>query len=480
MRVFKSIGLYSLSSFIQKSIGFFLLPVYTSVLLPEDYGVISVVTTIASVLFTLFTISLPSAITRFYVDYSENHSKLAIFISTLIYFLVGVNAIALTLMLLFGENIFYFVLGKIEFYPYMVLALLSVFGQLLYNIALGLLQIQEKPKEYIILSLSFVLLNVSCVLYYLLIQKEGVIGYLLANLFSSTVFSFISLWHLRSYLTFKFDLKMLRSALKYSLPIVPYSVSSYIATSIDRILLNGILNAGMVGIYSIANTLSLPIKIITTSVNMAFVPIYYRACTNNSYREIIEISKVFIWLYNVMAITLSLFAYEIVFVFLDPKYLESVIIIPILAFTFAVYGLYYIFINIFFYEKRATNNVSIITIISLGLNVILNLILIPTFDILGSAFATFFTQVVIAVYAAVFGKRHEKVSWNYWQFFISYLVSILIGWLPLLFFQSEVSWLIFLMKTVMIIIAVVLLNFILWKRIDGPIIYYVGKYFKDK
>ena len=63
---FKNTAIYVVISFLQKAIGFFLLPLYTVVLAPSDYGTVNVVNTIVGFLSTLYGLSLNGAAGRFY------------------------------------------------------------------------------------------------------------------------------------------------------------------------------------------------------------------------------------------------------------------------------------------------------------------------------------------------------------------------------------------------------------------------------
>ena len=59
-RILRNSGLYSFVSFLQKGAAFFLLPVYTAYLTPEDYGTLSVIQALVSFfsIFLLFVVSV--------------------------------------------------------------------------------------------------------------------------------------------------------------------------------------------------------------------------------------------------------------------------------------------------------------------------------------------------------------------------------------------------------------------------------------
>jgi O-antigen/teichoic acid export membrane protein len=72
---------YTFSSLLIKAFGFFLLPLYTAYLSPNDYGITNLIHSFLSVSTFLVSFSLYSAIPRFYVEYKDQRDKLKLLIS---------------------------------------------------------------------------------------------------------------------------------------------------------------------------------------------------------------------------------------------------------------------------------------------------------------------------------------------------------------------------------------------------------------
>ena len=71
-RLLKNSGIYGMVQILQKCIGLVLIPVYTTLLTPAEKGITDVVTPIVSFLSILYSLSINSAVIRFYVDYKED------------------------------------------------------------------------------------------------------------------------------------------------------------------------------------------------------------------------------------------------------------------------------------------------------------------------------------------------------------------------------------------------------------------------
>jgi O-antigen/teichoic acid export membrane protein len=63
--------IYTLGGIITKCFAFFLLPLYTAYLTPEDYGITSIVTTFLNISSFVVSFSLYAAVLRLYVDYNN-------------------------------------------------------------------------------------------------------------------------------------------------------------------------------------------------------------------------------------------------------------------------------------------------------------------------------------------------------------------------------------------------------------------------
>ena len=64
-KIFKKSSIYVFGDVLTKGVGFFLIPLYTAYLSPEDYGIISLSTIIASIFTIISTGGLRSAILKF-------------------------------------------------------------------------------------------------------------------------------------------------------------------------------------------------------------------------------------------------------------------------------------------------------------------------------------------------------------------------------------------------------------------------------
>ena len=71
----KNISLYSIGNILPQAAGFFLLPIYTLYLTPDEYGIFSSMQVLSSILVIFFTFAVERSISRIYWDYKTEHER---------------------------------------------------------------------------------------------------------------------------------------------------------------------------------------------------------------------------------------------------------------------------------------------------------------------------------------------------------------------------------------------------------------------
>lgn len=187
-RVLQNSAIYTIIMVLQKGISFLLLPIYTYFLSPADYGVLGVVSSISSFLSVLISLGVGGAASRFYYLHKndkEYHRRLYGTIALVIL----CNTITFGSLFIFGHKYLIDpIIGKIDFYPFVIVGLLTVLVTPLYTFFQEYLQTIQDGKRYGINSLSFFFLNLTFILVSLYVLHLGVLGVLLSNLCTSILF----------------------------------------------------------------------------------------------------------------------------------------------------------------------------------------------------------------------------------------------------------------------------------------------------
>jgi O-antigen/teichoic acid export membrane protein len=211
------------------------------------------------------------------------------------------------------------------------------------------------------------------------------------------------------------DRNLLLNMIKESVPLAIAASCAIIYTRCDSVMIGNLLSVSDVGIYSIAVRLISVVQIAIGPIRESIYPKLiqlYRSDKTRYIQVYIQATSVLTWIY-IIGVLISLVILPYVFRFLNPEYANS----------FDVYKIYVI--GTFFMYNAALraghftliNRGIILTysqVISVVLNIVLNLFLINKFGLYGAALATVITQAVSLMFSNLFFKKDgcEVFKWQ--------------------------------------------------------------------
>ena len=255
----KNTGILALGTISSKVLTFMLLPVYTNILSTEDYGTVDVLMTIVTLSVPFITLQLFSAVFRFIIEEEHDKKGQSVIITTGILPAVLNYVVACILVLILNCFI------KV---PYCGLILLYFAANIVFEYAQCIMRGFGKNTLYSLMSfLMTLIILVSNIVMLLLLHMKGetiLISNILAY-FTMGIIVFFRL-HLQEYIHWKsFSRTKLKEMLKYSMPLIPNTISWWIANTSDRLIITFVLGAGANGIYAAANKIP---NIYTTVFNV--------------------------------------------------------------------------------------------------------------------------------------------------------------------------------------------------------------------
>lgn len=430
-RLARHSGLYAVANLLQRGTAFLLVPLYTYVMTPAEYGTLAVITALNGILIVLLPMSIHGAATRFYFEYRDQPEILRQFWGTIFVFMLLSCAGLSALLLLFSAPIFDVLLGGVAFWPYVVLGIATSAVQPFFQMALTIFQTRQQPVRYGLLSLGHFLVSMVLTLILVLGFRWGPAGPLLAMAVSSALFAAIGLGILRHDFRLCLRLDFLRVAILYALPHVPHGISSQLLVTTDRLLLNGLVSLAATGIYNIAALFSLAIDLLCQSVNRAYVPLSMAALRGRdpaTLEELRDAGKTMVAGFVILGVTATTFCNEIITLVVGESFRGATAFVPYLAFAGVAGGIYYILVNILFFDRRGNNFIPLGTAIGAIASIGLNFVMIRAYGAFGAALATLSAQLVTTLVIGAIGYRYELVRWNYGLFAVLFVVGFAGSW----------------------------------------------------
>jgi O-antigen/teichoic acid export membrane protein len=377
--LFKHSVNYGLGDVISQVIGFLLIPLYTTFLSSSDYGIVDLVGTICAFAIPIIKLGLPGSVTRQYFDYHNDPAKLADYITT-IYKLLNwaaliVGSILLVIIFFIKDLIF----SEIQFWPYLVLPILTAGLGANNQLMQKVVQNEEKSKYAVKIRLIFTFSSIAMSILFIAGFKLGALGFIIADLIIAIAFFIQAYFFLKPYIKGKFNLTMAKEGLRYGSGILPSHVFMASSPLLSKAILVNLGSLSALGVFSIGTRFVLPLEIFYSMISTAFTPIYNRLRTENRNNEVAKYIKIILVGSFLLFALLLFFGPPIMRLMLPSNYHGSIALIPILAIGF-IFKITYLLNSLEIYYVRKTRFVSIIPFVGLTINIFICLFFVTGYQ----------------------------------------------------------------------------------------------------
>jgi O-antigen/teichoic acid export membrane protein len=407
-------GVYVFGSILQKAVAFLMIPLYTRFLTPEDYGITGVALAVGSVLSVVLGFGISSSVLRQYHDYKDNPEQLKKYITTTFVFLILVAGSLAVALHVFGGAFWRLAMsGEVPFAPYIQIAVWDGFGVVVAQVALSLYRTQQKAGAFMFGQVGDTVLTHALTILFVVVWHLGATGILLGSMVASGLTAIVlSALLLRKWFSVHLEWKYLWIGLAFGIPLVPHSLSTWIMTSVDRLLLEPRVSLSELGMYTLGYQIGQVMAVLVSGFNFAWAPYYYNLVKTdpNATERIKHISELYLGVMGGICLVGVLFSPEILRIMAPQQYQMATRYVPLVLFSYLFNGYYYFASMPLFYFKKV-HIIPLATLSSALLNVLLNLWWIPIWGALGSAWATFVVYVCVAIIAFVLGRRWQKIDY---------------------------------------------------------------------
>lgn len=367
-------SLFSFFSFINQGINFVLLVILAKYILPDDYGRLSLFTTIVSLcgFFIAFQSSGYMSISYFQDDNNSFKKNFTAIIELALFSLFILVAIV-SVLLLFSDIDY-------GFPSYLLwVALCISFCTCISNMFLEYFRIKEKVLYYGLVSCSNAFLNFVLAILFVVTFKKGWVGKVDSQWVCSVVLCLISLYFFSKKRLFdhEFLWSRYKNLVLWGLPLIPHLASSWIRQGCDRYIINFFHAPQDVGLFSFALNLVTIITMIGSAFNATNSVSIYKTLSDNSivnkFAKLLKQSKEILFVYIISTIVVVVFVAIFIPIGL-PKYSGALPFFFILSIFGFLQCIYFLVCNFLFYYSK-TKQLMYITFFSSILHLVLSLFL---------------------------------------------------------------------------------------------------------
>jgi len=396
----KDTAIYGVSTIVGRFLNFLLVPFYTNIFLPAEYGIITNVYAFIAILNIIFIYGMDAAYLRFAKD-NELGDEKNIFSTP--YFAVAAFSLIVSLLIILIKNPLADSLAVPENYNYLFYLVASIlFADALAVIPFIRLRIERKAKKFAAFKIINILTNVTLNLYLILKLKMGIEAVFISNLTASVLTYFLLIPSVLKLLNFKFHINIFKRMVKFGLPYLPAGLGSILIQVIDRPIMEHLTDLTTLGIYQANHKLGIFMMLFVSMFQYAWQPFFMQESKSEDAKKIFsKVLTYFTLAASVILVVLSLFIEDIIKLeifgrtIIGPDYWSGVIVVPVILFAYIFNGIYVVF-TAGIYIKEKSIYVPLITGAGAAVNIISNFILIPVAGMMGAAISVVLSYIVMA------------------------------------------------------------------------------------
>jgi O-antigen/teichoic acid export membrane protein len=424
-RFFKDSAIYGFGKFLVYGIGFFLLPIYTHVFPPAEFGVVDILNNnVARLALVIVALEIAQAVFRF-VPESQPGPERRAYSSTALWFSMIAYAIFVSVGWIGADTFSQLILRETGRADVFRIALLMIWANGIFNQLQNQLRLQIKSAKYTLVSVVDTIISLGLTILFIVVLKTGIIGIFWGQLLGLLVGGVVALYFTREDFGLIFDWPKFKEMLHFSLPLVPSSVGAIVLLYVDRVAINALMTIADVGIFGAGDRIASIVTLLMFGFQVSMMPLVYQHYQEPSTpRNLARIFRYFVAGALLMILGLSLFAPELLALLTTPQYYGAAIVVPLLVSESVISGMY-IFAPGLGIAKR-TGVIAVINIMGAVMNAVLNLLLIPIFGIGGAALATLISAATVFSTFMIFSQRHYPVPHAWRQLGFAILIAAIL------------------------------------------------------
>jgi len=436
MRRLKQLGkdslVYGLGSILAKSLGFFLLPIYTRIFSPAEYGTIEMLVVISSFLSSILVMGMDSAQSfYFFKEKTAGKQQQKALVTAILQWRVtwglGIVLIATLCSPLLNNWLFDGLLG----WQFFALAFAGALFSTVMSQSAEVFRLTYKPWPFVIITTTSTVLSASFILMIVIFFQQGIIGYFYGIVLGSLCSAVLGWYWAREYLCFKkLYIDMWPKLLRFGLPLVPAGMGMYVMNTTDRWFIQHYHGVDALGLYAVAAKFALLLALVIETFRKAWWPIAMDAMHSDDGPETFRmIANLFIGLGVSGIIFLTLLSPTLIDWFTDARYHSAWNIIGILAWQSLFYGLFLV-ISAGIWKVEKTHLMIYLMLIAAAINISLNYMLVPEWGNIGAALSTSISFLCWVIIAVILSEKLWPVKFQFaLNFFQLVIGASVVYWL---------------------------------------------------
>lgn len=459
----KDTAIYGISTMVGRFLNFLLIPFFTNLFIPSDYGIIQILYAYISILNIFYVYGMDSAFLKFAAfkdaaDEKDNFSTpyISVFTTSLLF----------SLLIVIFKDFISLKLGIPPQYDYLVYASAAViFLDSNSSIPFLALRLNREAKKFSLFKVLNIVVNLALNLFLILVLHWGIEAILISNIIASLASLLFLLPTIIRKFRFRFNVQLFKRLIKFGFPYLPAGLAIMAVQVIDVPILERMTDLKTVGIYKANYKLGIFMMLFVNMFQYAWQPFFLQNAKEKNAKEMFsKVLTYFILIGSILVVSLSLFIADFAhisiagFSLIGSAYWSGLDIVPIILFAYLINGMYVIFSAGIYIEEKSLY-VPFIAGLGAIVNVVVNILLIPVWNIYGAALATLAAYFVLSLGYYIVTQKVYFIKYE-WDKISKIILGVFLTALIYYLFSFQTYYLELLLKIILMIAFILYLYFI--------------------
>jgi len=414
---------YTFGEILNKVSVFLLIPFYTSFFTKEQYGLLSVVIIITTFSNHIISYASKTAFLRIVYDYAQPGKNRLVFtvISNLVMILIGLTVIVGVIHAIAITND----LSFLPYFKYVYIVLLYSLFFSINNIALSILRVERKVKQFTLYNLFKTLLEIGFVIFFVNFLTDGVFGKVIGSFLTMLLLSIIMyIFIIKRNISFHYDKTISKQYLKFASPLVVNNILGWALVSYDQMLFETNFGLKEFAILSLALQICSIYKFSMEGVLRAF-NVYLYEKMNKIKKSLKDFFTFFVSLFSIGAVVLLMFQEYIILIISSEEYMGATQTIDYYIFSRFLMLMNVLLAFLLLMDKNS-KDVTKSTVVAAISMLIFSTYLIPNYGLVGAALSATITFFVGNIFLTVRLNKTIKI-YSYKSIFAIVAFMLIVG-----------------------------------------------------
>lgn len=420
-------AVYGLGVVIPRLMSYLVLtPFYTRIFNKSEYGIITELYAYVVFLIVILTYGLETGFFRFAED-SRNKDDVY---KTALISITSTTLLWFGIIFLFYRN-FAGVLDYNNFPRYILWLGLIVGLDAFTAIPLARIRLENRPLKYSIIRVFEVLVNLFFNWFFILYCHEHYeesewiskiynpeirVGYAFVSNLIASILKLLLLSKEIFDIRGRFNWKLWKDIMIYSLPLLVAGLAGTVNEALDRVLLKHMISPPLipleeVGVYGANFKLAVLMTLFIQMFRYAAEPFFFSQMNQTNAKSIYaDVMKYFVFAAFGIFLGVMLFI-DIFKLFIGEEFREAIAIVPIILIANIFMGIYYN-LSVWFKLTNKTRYGAYMVLVGAGLTILINVMFIPKYSYVASAWGHFAAYLVMIVMSFILGRKFYSVNYQ--------------------------------------------------------------------